>query len=59
MNFVKSKSRNRLGEQHLNDCLRISDSKHTHMTFPIGRAFDIWWENYGKQNRRGATARQQ
>ena len=55
MSIVKSKHRNRLEQKHLNTCLRIAGSNHTHTNFDYNRAFEIWWDNHGKQNRRGAS----
>ena len=55
MNAVKNTNRNRLGLHHLNSCLRIADSTHTYLNFPYNRAFDVWWDNRSKQNRRGSN----
>lgn len=54
MNAVKSTSRNSLQLPHLNDCLRIADSRYSYNNFPYDRAFEHWW--VAKQRRGAAMA---
>lgn len=46
--------RNRMGETHLNTCMRLAASPYTVQNFPYQEAFEHWW-GAGK-HRRGADA---
>jgi hypothetical protein len=53
MNFVKNDRRNRLGENHLNDCVRLFMSAYDMKAFPYEKALDYF---LNAKERRGVTA---
>jgi hypothetical protein len=42
MNLIKTDLRNRLGEKHLNTCMRIASSEYSFNTFPYPACFKLW-----------------
>jgi hypothetical protein len=53
MNFLKNDHRNRLGEKHLNDCVRLFMSEYGMRNFPYEKALDYFLTT---KDRRGVTA---
>ncbi len=53
MNFLKNDRRTRLGEQHLNDCVRLFLSEYDMSMFPYEKALDYFLT---AKDRRGVMA---
>ena len=53
MNFLKNDRWNRLGENHLNDCVRLFMSAYDMKTFPYEKALDYF---LNAKERRGVRA---